>query len=136
MRKLAAGMGVAVSIAEADLTHTTGNLEQLRAARGWHFFERRSRADWSTAWRRRIPAPTRRRPCSSVSCAAQARAGLAGIRPVTATGIVRPLIDVDRAAVEIYLRERGIAWREDSTNRSRRFRPQPHPPRTAAAARP
>jgi tRNA(Ile)-lysidine synthase len=48
-------------------------------------------------------------------------AGLAGIRPVTSGGIVRPLIDVDRAEVEAYLRERGIPWREDSSNASLRF---------------
>jgi len=48
-------------------------------------------------------------------------AGLAGIRPVTAGGVVRPLLGVDRAEVEAFLRERGIPWREDSTNASRRF---------------
>jgi len=45
-------------------------------------------------------------------------AGLAGIRPVTDDGIVRPLLNVDRAAIEQFLRDRGIAWREDSSNRS------------------
>ncbi len=44
-------------------------------------------------------------------------AGLAGIRPVTAEGIVRPLIEVARHEVEAWLRERGIPWREDVTNR-------------------
>ena len=48
-------------------------------------------------------------------------AGLAGIRPVTSDGVVRPLLVVDRAEVEQFLRSRGIAWREDSTNSSRRF---------------
>ena len=43
-------------------------------------------------------------------------AGLAGIRPVTAEGIVRPLIEVDRAEVLAYLAERNIAWREDASN--------------------
>jgi tRNA(Ile)-lysidine synthase len=43
-------------------------------------------------------------------------AGLAGIRPVTADGFVRPLLAVDRAEVEQFLRERNIAWRLDSTN--------------------
>ena len=43
-------------------------------------------------------------------------AGLAGIRPVTEDGFVRPLLGVDRAAVEQFLRERNIAWREDSSN--------------------
>jgi tRNA(Ile)-lysidine synthase len=47
--------------------------------------------------------------------------GLAGIRPVTQTGIVRPLLEVERAEVKAFLRERGIAWREDSSNRSLQF---------------
>ena len=48
-------------------------------------------------------------------------AGLAGIRPVTGDGIVRPLLVVTRAETEAFLRARGIAWREDSTNQSARF---------------
>jgi tRNA(Ile)-lysidine synthase len=43
-------------------------------------------------------------------------AGLAGIYP-RAGAVVRPLLDVTRADVEAYLRERGVAWREDPTNR-------------------
>ena len=48
-------------------------------------------------------------------------AGLAGIRPVTRKGIVRPLIEIEREDVERYLTERGIAWRNDSTNASTSF---------------
>jgi tRNA(Ile)-lysidine synthase len=48
-------------------------------------------------------------------------AGLAGIRPTTGIGFVRPLIDVERAEVEQYLRARGIPWCEDSTNQSLDF---------------
>jgi tRNA(Ile)-lysidine synthase len=36
-------------------------------------------------------------------------------------GIVRPLLGVDRTEVECFLRERAIAWREDSTNASLSF---------------
>ncbi|HKW97406.1 MAG TPA: tRNA lysidine(34) synthetase TilS [Bryobacteraceae bacterium] len=43
-------------------------------------------------------------------------AGLAGIRPATAEGFVRPLLEIDRASIEQFLRERNIAWREDSSN--------------------
>jgi tRNA(Ile)-lysidine synthase len=43
-------------------------------------------------------------------------AGLAGIRPVTSDGIVRPLIAVEREEIRGYLRAHGIAWREDSSN--------------------
>ena len=48
-------------------------------------------------------------------------AGLAGIRPVTSDGFVRPLLAVDRGDVEQYLREREIPWREDSSNASLAF---------------
>jgi tRNA(Ile)-lysidine synthase len=48
-------------------------------------------------------------------------AGLAAIRPVTASGLVRPLIDVERSEVRTWLRDRGLAWREDSSNRDPAF---------------
>jgi tRNA(Ile)-lysidine synthase len=48
-------------------------------------------------------------------------AGLAGIRPVTSDGVIRPLLEVGRDEVEQFLRERGIPWREDSTNASPQF---------------
>lgn len=47
--------------------------------------------------------------------------GLAGMRPYSAEGLVRPLIQVGRAEVEQFLRDRGIAWREDSSNRDPAF---------------
>jgi tRNA(Ile)-lysidine synthase len=48
-------------------------------------------------------------------------AGLAGVRPVTREGLVRPLIEVRREEVLSFLKERGIPWREDSSNQDRRF---------------
>jgi tRNA(Ile)-lysidine synthase len=48
-------------------------------------------------------------------------AGLAGIRPVTDVGIIRPLLQVTRLQVEGWLKERNISWREDSTNAELRF---------------
>ena len=51
-----------------------------------------------------------------------ARASLAGILPVMRQGIVRPLLGVQRAEVEAYLRGgAGITWREDSSNRDPHF---------------
>jgi tRNA(Ile)-lysidine synthase len=47
--------------------------------------------------------------------------GLAGILPLTAEGLVRPLLDIRRSDVLDYLRERGLAWREDETNQSPLF---------------
>jgi tRNA(Ile)-lysidine synthase len=48
-------------------------------------------------------------------------AGLAGVLPITAEGLVRPLLGVTRRDVETFLRERGFAWREDASNREARF---------------
>ena len=48
-------------------------------------------------------------------------AGLAGMRPVTREGLVRPLLEIERAEVEQFLVDRGVAWREDASNRDLRF---------------
>ena len=48
-------------------------------------------------------------------------AGLAGILPVTAEGLIRPLLGVTREEVQAFLRERGIPWRDDSSNQETRF---------------
>lgn len=47
--------------------------------------------------------------------------GLAGVRPVTSNGFVRPLIELPRDRILAYLKERGLEWREDATNRHTRF---------------
>jgi tRNA(Ile)-lysidine synthase len=48
-------------------------------------------------------------------------AALAGIRPMTRDGIIRPLIETNREEVRRYLQERNIAWREDFSNASLDF---------------
>ena len=55
-------------------------------------------------------------------------AGLAGILPVTAEGLIRPLLGVTRGEVETFLRERGIRWREDCEQSGAEVRAQSHPP--------
>ena len=42
--------------------------------------------------------------------------GLSGIWPMHGL-VIRPLIEIDRSAVEQYLAERGLSWREDASNR-------------------
>jgi tRNA(Ile)-lysidine synthase len=48
-------------------------------------------------------------------------AGLRGIHPVRADGVVRPLLDVSRAEVESFLRQRGVVPRIDRSNSDPRF---------------
>lgn len=47
--------------------------------------------------------------------------GLCGILPVR-DRIIRPLLCLERGEVEAYLRERGIVWRQDSTNQEDDYR--------------
>jgi tRNA(Ile)-lysidine synthase len=48
-------------------------------------------------------------------------AGLSGIRPTTATGIIRPLIELRHDEIRRWLSERNIQWREDRSNQSPEF---------------
>ncbi|HLW77333.1 MAG TPA: tRNA lysidine(34) synthetase TilS, partial [Bryobacteraceae bacterium] len=48
-------------------------------------------------------------------------AGLAGVHPVSANGLIRPLIGVTRVEIVKFLRERSIEWREDRSNADPRF---------------
>ena len=47
--------------------------------------------------------------------------GLAGIRPSTRDGVIRPLLGLRRTDIRQWLRENGLAWREDESNTSIRF---------------
>ncbi len=47
--------------------------------------------------------------------------GLSGILPVTNERIVRPLLEIDRAEIEAWLRQQNIAWKEDETNQDRAY---------------
>jgi tRNA(Ile)-lysidine synthase len=48
-------------------------------------------------------------------------AGLSGIRPVTESGIFRPLLGFRRDEIRRWLAERNIQWREDSSNQNPDF---------------
>lgn len=120
VRELAIGFGLPLISREASLP-PDGNLEQNARQARLAFFQE---AIASGAADRVAVGHTRSDQAETVLfrlLRGTGMPGLAGIRPVTADGIVRPLIDVERDEVEAHLRERGLAWREDSTNSSRRF---------------
>jgi tRNA(Ile)-lysidine synthase len=48
-------------------------------------------------------------------------AGLSGIRPATASRIIRPLIELRREEIRRWLTERNIQWQEDCSNQNRAF---------------
>jgi len=118
---LAAEFGFPFTVRETDVSAISDNLEQAaRDARLAFFTE--AMADGRVD--RVALGHTRSDQAETVLfrfLRGAGTAGLAGIRPVTAAGIVRPLLEVERAEVQAFLTQRGIAWREDSTNQSLQF---------------
>jgi tRNA(Ile)-lysidine synthase len=121
VRELARRIDLPVAIRSLDLSRAPGNLEQAaRQARLEFFRERLASGEID----RVAVGHTRSDQAETVLfrfLRGAGTAGLSAIRPVTAEGLVRPLIEIGRAEVERYLRERGIPWREDSTNSDRHF---------------
>jgi tRNA(Ile)-lysidine synthase len=121
VRAVAAEFGFPFDLREANLSQADGNLEEAAREARLAFF-----GDEIAAGRvnRVATGHTRSDQAETVLfrfLRGAGTAGLAGIRPVTRTGLVRPLIAVDRAHVEEFLKERGVTWREDGTNRDLRF---------------
>ncbi|MBI3680476.1 MAG: tRNA lysidine(34) synthetase TilS [Acidobacteria bacterium] len=120
VRHLAAQHGLAFFLERADLT-LPGNLEQQAREARLRFF-RRLVADGLAG--KVATGHTKSDQAETVLfrfLRGAGTAGLAGILPVTADGLVRPLLAVTRAEAEAWLRERGIRWCDDPTNRSLAF---------------
>jgi tRNA(Ile)-lysidine synthase len=125
VRHLAAALELPFELQEtnvAALCRETGdNLEQAARTARLEFFKRLTQAGTVD---RIATGHTRSDQAETVLfrfLRGSGTAGLAGIRPVTDGGIVRPLLEIDRPEIERYLGERGIAWRNDSTNASGAF---------------
>lgn len=121
VRELAERLSLPTTIRAVDLAVSAGNLEQAGRHARLRFF----REMISTGAVERVAlGHTRNDQAETVLfrfLRGAGTAGLAGIRPVTNDGMVRPLLEIDRSDVEEFLRDRGIAWRDDSTNASPEF---------------
>lgn len=119
--QLAGRLGLPCTVRGADFATITGNLEQTAREARLAFY----REAIVTRMAERVAlGHTRSDQAETVLfrfLRGSGTAGLAGIRPVTADGLIRPLLDVDRSEVVRYLRDRGIPWRDDVTNSSRQF---------------
>lgn len=121
VHKSAQQFGLAFHLRTLDLAAARGNLEQEARRARYRFFRDLIR---DGVVRKIALGHTRSDQAETVLfrlLRGAGSAGLAGIRPVTNSGIIRPLIQVTRRQVEDWLRERDIAWREDSTNAELRF---------------
>src|SRR5215472_7807954 len=105
---LAAQLGLPWVLRKADVGESGGNLEQ--AARDTRLALFRNLIETGLV-QRVATGHTRSDQAETVLfrfLRGAGTAGLAGIRPVTADGIVRPLLEIGRAEVEEYLSGRGI----------------------------
>ena len=121
VRGLAGAFGLPFVLCETNLSEVSGNLEEAARDARLVFF-RDQIASGSVD--RVATGHTRSDQAETVLfrfLRGSGTAGLAGIRPVTRTGLVRPLLAVGRDDVEKFLTDRGIPWREDATNRELRF---------------
>jgi tRNA(Ile)-lysidine synthase len=121
VRTLAAGLGLPCEVGRARLGGGPGNLEEEA---------RRARLEFFSDARRRLELD---RVATGHTADDQAETvlfrllrgsgpgGLAGILPVTAEGLIRPLLEVRRRDIEAWLRGQGLSWREDSSNGSAEF---------------
>jgi len=121
VRCLASDLSLPITIRDVEIAVIPGNLEQAARQARLEFF----RDCIASGQVHRVAlGHTRSDQAETVLfrfLRGAATAGLSGIRPATAAGIVRPLLEVDRSETEGYLRERGISWRDDSSNTDPRF---------------
>lgn len=119
--ELAASLGLPVRTERVDLAAFDRNLEQAgRKARLALFRD----VVASGAANRVATGHTRSDQAETVLyrlLRGTATTGLRGVLPVTAEGLIRPLLACERPHIEAWLRSRGIGWREDATNANPAF---------------
>jgi tRNA(Ile)-lysidine synthase len=114
---LASSLGLPAIIERADIQSAGGNLEEAGREARRAFYRKHGFDRVATGHTMDDQAET----VLYRLLRGSGTAGLSGIRPVSSDGLVRPLIECERAEIEAWLRERDIAWRDDRTNRDVKF---------------
>lgn len=119
VRKLAATRGLACEVRSEDvaaLAQTQGkNIEEAARERRYAFFRQVVRDRLATRVATGHTADDQAETILGRLSRGSGLRGLGGIYPALGP-VVRPLLDVRRAELRDYLRERGQTWREDETN--------------------
>lgn len=119
---LAEEWGLPCTVAKAEFDQTRGNLEQEARRARQRFFAEATRV---AGLDRVATGHTLSDQAETVLfrlVRGSGPAGLTGILPVTVEGLIRPLIEVERAEVRQWLGGQGLWWREDSSNLDPQFR--------------
>jgi tRNA(Ile)-lysidine synthase len=116
VRELCERLGVPLRAERVKLGDDTGNLQERARDARYALAERLAAADYAAAHTASDQAETVLYRLA-VSPGSRALHGM----PPRRGRLVRPLLAVTREEVRAYLRERGLAWREDPSNADRRF---------------
>ena len=116
VRELCERLGVRLRAERVKLGNDTGNLQERARDARYALAERLAAADYAAAHTASDQAETVLYRLA-VSPGSRALHGM----PPRRGRLVRPLLAVTREEVRAYLRERGLAWREDPSNADRRF---------------
>jgi len=119
VRELAQSLGLTIVVEHA--VPPAGNLEQ-EARRGRRAFFLRCREELDL--KRVALGHTRSDQAETVLfrlLRGSGLTGLAGMRPASDDGFIRPLLTTSRDEVRRWAREQGLSWREDSSNSDLRF---------------
>ena len=114
VRELAARFGLPIYVADSPIAD--GNVEQEARAARYEFFEAQIAAGRCDAVATGHTKDDQAETVLGRFLRGAGTAGLSGIRPRTGTGIIRPLLHLGREEIRASLRERGVAWREDTSN--------------------
>ncbi len=121
VRELAQSLSLPIVVEHADAREGRGNLEERARQLRLAFFQRARKEYGLDAI---ACGHTRSDQAETVLfriLRGAGTTGLAGIRPVTEDGIIRPLIEIEHDEVIRWLKERGHRWREDSSNVDQTF---------------
>lgn len=116
VRSLAAGLNLAFTLHDLDLSTGRGNVEESARDGRLAFFDDHLAGGFAT---RVALGHSRSDQAETVLfrfLRGSGATGLAAIRPVTDRGLVRPLIEIERPEILRFLGDRAIAWREDASN--------------------
>lgn len=116
VRQLGQRLSLPVEVLRAPAPTQAENLEQALRRIRYSFFEQARR---ELRLERVATGHTRSDQAETVLLRLARGAGtqgLCGIHPVTRQGVIRPLLEISRGEIRAYLRQRGLAWREDSSN--------------------
>jgi tRNA(Ile)-lysidine synthase len=119
VRLLALQFGLPVHVLAA--TVDIGNIEQEARLARYDFFDRQIAAGTCDAVATGHTLDDQAETVLYRFLRGAGTAGLSGIRPATASGIIRPLIELRREEIRRWLSERNIQWREDGSNQNTEF---------------